>query len=148
MVSVKVGNIFNTKYNCIVVPVNCVGVMGAGLAKQFKFRYPLIFDSYKRKCKTNSIKTGKIYLYDESDDNFALLFPTKEHWKNESKIEYIESGLDYFIKNYQKIKECGVNGVAFPMLGCGCGGLDKTKVLNIMINKFNNLDIDIEIYTN
>lgn len=148
MIKLKHGNIFNTKLNCIVIPVNCVGVMGAGLAKQFRIRYPYTYDVYRSRCKFKSIHVGKVYLYEQSDNNFALLFPTKKHWKNISEIKYIESGLDYFVKNYNKIKERGINGIAFPMLGCGCGGLDKSDVLNIMIEKLNTIDMDIEIYTN
>lgn len=73
-----------------------------------------------------------------------MCFPTKYHWKNPSYIDWIEAGLDRFAKEYKNFK---IDSIAFPMLGCGCGGLKKEDVLPLMIEKLKDLDIDVEIYT-
>ena len=82
------GNIFNTKAQTIVNTVNCVGVMGKGIALVFKLRYPLMFDIYKGFCKSKQIGIGKLWLYKgEPEEPWVLNFPTKFHWKYPSKLE-------------------------------------------------------------
>ena len=143
-VSVIRGNIFNTKAQTIVNTVNCVGVMGKGIALVFKLRYPNMFDIYKGFCKNKQIGIGKLWLYKgEPDEPWVLNFPTKFHWKYPSKIEYIVSGLEKFLTTY---KEKGITSIAFPMLGTNNGGLSKDEVLPIMQRYLSECDIPVEIY--
>lgn len=138
------GNIFNTKAQVIVNTVNCVGVMGKGVALVFKLRYPKMFDIYQDYCKQKHIGIGKLWLYKgENDAPWVLSFPTKFHWKYPSKIEYIEKGLQKFIETY---KEKEIVSIAFPLLGTHNGGLEKQEVLSIMNKYLGKCHIPIEIY--
>ena len=138
------GNIFNSKAQTIVNTVNCVGVMGKGIALVFKLRYPKMFDEYAGLCKKHMISPGKLWIYKgEPEAPWVLNFPTKFHWKYPSKIEYIESGLQKFVDTY---KEKGITSIAFPMLGTHNGGLDKEEVRSLMERYLNKCDIPIEIY--
>ena len=138
------GNIFNTKAQTIVNTVNCVGVMGKGIALVFKLRYPNMFDIYKSYCQSKYIGIGKLWLYKgEANDPWVLNSPTKFHWKYPSKIEYIIDGLEKFLATY---KEKGITSIAFPMLGTHNGGLDKSEVLPIMTKYLSRCDIPVEIY--
>lgn len=138
------GNIFNTKAQTIVNTINCVGVMGKGIALVYKLRYPKMFDLYSEYCKSKLIGIGKLWLYKNDDDApWVLNFPTKFHWKYPSKIEYIEKGLQKFVETY---KEKGITSIAFPMLGTYNGGLGKTEVLSLMKKYLSQCDIPIEIY--
>ena len=120
-VTVKVGDIMEAKTQTIVNTVNCVGIMGTGLAKQMKVRYPGMFERYKELCDMGKLNIGSLYLYKIPDsDRMILNFPTKEHWKNGSRIEYIVAGLRKFCDKYE---DFGISSIAFPMLGCRNGGL-------------------------
>ena len=136
------GNIFNSQMETIVNPVNCVGVMGKGLALEYKKRYPALFLSYKSACARNLIIPGRVYVSRQQDKK-VLLFPTKDHWKDPSKYEYIDSGLSYFAKNY---KDLNIQSCAFPRIGCGLGGLDWEKVKALLEKHLGDLDIEIEVY--
>ncbi|MFV0420558.1 MAG: macro domain-containing protein [Dysgonomonas sp.] len=138
------GNIFNTKAQVIVNTVNCVGVMGKGVALVFKLRYPKMFDIYQDYCEQKYIGIGKLWLYKgENDTPWVLNFPTKFHWKYPSKMEYIEKGLSKFVETY---KEKEIASIAFPLLGTHNGGLDKQEVLSIMNKHLGKCNIPIEIY--
>ena len=136
------GNIFNSQMETIVNPVNCVGVMGKGLALEFKTRYPALFLSYKSACARKLIIPGRVYVSRQQDKK-VLLFPTKDHWTDPSKYEYIDSGLSYFAKNY---KDLNIQSCAFPRIGCGLGGLDWEKVKALLEKHLGDLDIEIEVY--
>ena len=138
------GNIFNSKAQTIVNTVNCVGVMGKGIALVFKLRYPSMFEVYQEYCKQKLIAVGKLWIYKgEPSDPWVLNFPTKTHWKLPSEYEYIEKGLQKFIDTY---KEKGITSIAFPLLGAFNGGLDKDRVMDIMISYLSQCDIPVEIY--
>lgn len=138
------GNIFNTKAQTIVNTVNCVGVMGKGIALVFKLRYPNMFEQYQKLCAQHLIDIGKLWIYKgDSQDPWVLNFPTKTHWKLPSEYEYLEKGLQKFIDTY---KEKGITSIAFPLLGAFNGGLDKDKVMNIMQHYLSQCDIPVEIY--
>lgn len=144
IIEVFKGNIFNTKAQTIVNTINCVGVMGKGIALVYKLRYPNMFDLYKEYCKAKLISIGKLWLYKGGEDApWVLNFPTKYHWKYPSKIEYIEKGLQKFVDTY---KAKGITSIAFPMLGTHNGGLDKDTVLTLMEKYLSQCDIPIEIY--
>jgi len=143
-VTIKHGNIFNTKAQTIVNTVNCVGVMGKGIALVFKLRYPGMFPLYQDYCNQKLIGIGKLWLYKgEPDAPWILNFPTKFHWKFPSKMEYVEKGLQKFVETY---KEKGITSIAFPMLGTHNGGLEKSEVLPLMIRQLERCDIPVEIY--
>lgn len=138
------GNIFNTKAQTIVNTVNCVGVMGKGIALVFKLRYPVMFEQYQEYCKQKLIAVGKLWIYKgETSDPWILNFPTKTHWKLPSEYKYIEEGLQKFVDTY---KAKGITSIAFPLLGANNGGLDKDKVMEIMYNYLSKCDIPVEIY--
>lgn len=138
------GNIFNSKAQTIVNTINCVGVMGKGIALVFKLRYPNMFEQYQKYCSQHLIGIGKLWIYkgDESDP-WVLNFPTKTHWKLPSEYDYIEKGLQKFVETY---KEKGITSIAFPLLGANNGGLEKDKVMEIMQQYLKQCDIPVEIY--
>ena len=138
------GDIFSTPAQTIVNTVNTVGVMGKGIALDFKKRYPDMFDKYKTACEKKKLKIGTLMLCYEAD-HWTLLFPTKEHWRNPSRIEYIEQGLMKFCNSYA---EYGITSIAFPKLGCGNGELDWNNVKPLMEAYLKSLPIDVYIYTN
>lgn len=143
-VSIVKGNIFNSKMQTVVNTINCVGVMGKGIALVYKLRYPKMFDLYQEYCELKLIDIGKLWLYKgEPNAPWVLNFPTKFHWKYPSKIEYIEKGLQKFVDTY---KEKSITSIAFPLLGVHNGGLDKQEVLLLMQKYLTHCDIPIEIY--
>lgn len=143
MIKYVSGDIFNSKADVIVNPVNLVGIMGAGLAKQFKERYSKMFSIYKKACNKRLFVKGTLMLIQE-EDHRVLLFPTKNHWKDKSELDFISKGLLKFVMTYQ---ERGIKSVAFPRLGCGLGGLKWEDVKPIMELYLENLPIDIYIYS-
>lgn len=140
---VKIGNIFESTSKTLVNTVNCVGVMGKGIALEFKKRYPLMFNEYVQLCNAGEVKPGQPYYYSDLCGASILNFPTKDHWRSPSKLSYIEKGLNWFRKNYE---ELGITSIAFPPLGCGNGGLTWAVVGPLMYSKLADLPIDIEIY--
>lgn len=143
MIKVKIGNIFESQMQTKVNTVNCTGIMGKGIAKEFKKICPEMFEDYVERCKSREIKPGEPYLYEDIFGVKIVNFPTKDHWRALSKVEYVVKGLDVFIRNY---RDWGIESVAFPPLGCGNGGLEWEVVGPIMYQKLNGLDIDIEIF--
>lgn len=136
------GDIFESKARVLVNPVNTVGVMGKGLALQFKTRYPKMFTEYKAFCDKGMLYVGELHLWNGNDHD-VLNFPTKKHWRNPSKLEYIETGL----KQLKKEWKGNINGsIAFTRLGCGCGGLDWKDVKPLMEKYLKDLPLEIYIY--
>lgn len=136
------GNLFKTKAQTLVNTVNTVGVMGAGVALECRLRYPEMFEKYVELCKIKQIQIGKLWLY-KSPDRWILNFPTKEDWKDESKIEYLEKGLTKFVTTY---KEKGITSIAFPVLGARHGKIPENVSLKLMKLHLKKCDIPIEIY--
>ena len=138
------GNIFNTKCQTIVNTVNCVGVMGKGIAFVHRLRYPKMYIEYQEYCKKKLIKPGSLWLYNKQiNAPWILSFPTKFHWKFPSKIEWIEQGLQKFVETYEKK---GITSIAFPLLGTHNGGLDTNEVRKLMEQYLSKCQIDVEIY--
>jgi O-acetyl-ADP-ribose deacetylase (regulator of RNase III) len=135
-------SILESSAQTLVNTVNCVGVMGKGLAQAFKEREPSMFDTYKHICDSGLLQPGKLWLW-RGANNWVLNFPTKKHWRHPSKLEWIESGLEKFVASYeaQAIRE-----VSFPLLGCGNGGLDWLEVRPIMEKHLSPLPIKIYIH--
>lgn len=143
MIKVKIGNIFESKMEVLVNTINCVGVMGKGIACDFKKKYPEMFKEYKALCDQHIIKTGELYPYLENNKVKVINFPTKQHWRSPSKIEYITEGLQWFVDHY---KELNIRSIAFPPLGCGNGDLSWDYIESIMYQYLKDIPIDIEIY--
>ncbi len=136
------GNIFTSKCQTLVNTVNCVGVMGAGIALECRLRYPDMYQKYIQLCHSNQIDIGMLWIY-KSLDRWILNFPTKKHWKYPSKTEYLHAGLNKFVKTYQ---EKGIISVAFPLLGSDKGGIAPSESLDIMMSYLEKPSIDVEIY--
>ena len=142
MIKTVAGDIFKSEAECIVNPVNCIGVMGKGLALKFKKKYNKMFIDYVMRCREGQVKTGQPYLY-KAEGRLILNFPTKQHWRDPSKLEYIEAGLKYFARNYRTWE---ITSIAFPKLGCGCGGLDWEKDVKPLMYKYLGDFEDITVY--
>lgn len=140
---IKIGDVFSSEMKTIVNTVNCVGVMGKGIALEFKNRYPEMYKEYVSLCKNKEIRPGKPYYYFDIWGNSVLNFPTKDHWRSPSKLSYIVSGLRWFRDNYEKL---GITSIAFPPLGCGNGGLTWVTVGPLMYHYLSDLPIEVEIY--
>lgn len=124
----------------IVNTINCVGVMGKGLALEFKIRYPDMYADYVSKWESKKLKVGKPYVF-KTATKWILNFPTKNHWRFPSKIEFIEDGLNDFAKSYAVY---GIKSIAFPKLGCSFGGLqwaDVKKVMEKYLNPLKNIEV-------
>jgi len=142
MLQVLKGNIFTTKCQTIVNTINCVGVMGAGIAYECRLRFPEMYSKYVELCESGNIKIGSLWIY-KSEEKWVLNFPTKTHWKFQSKIEYLELGLNKFVHTY---RERGITSIAFPLLGASNGGISESLSLEIMERFLSRCDIPIEIY--
>ena len=134
--------VFNTNAQAIVNTVNCVGVMGAGLALEFKLRFPQMYTDYVSRCKNKEIKVGKVNLYHDEYTPYIINFPTKNHWKYPSNLQWIEAGLVDFVQHYL---EWGITSVAFPKLGCDRGGLNWSDVKLLLEKHLNNLP-NLDVY--
>jgi O-acetyl-ADP-ribose deacetylase (regulator of RNase III)/uncharacterized protein YwgA len=143
VIKILIGNLFESQAKTLVNTVNCVGVMGKGIALEFKKRFPDMMNDYKARCAGKRVAPGIPFLYADLLGTSILNFPTKNHWRSPSKLEDIVRGLDYFAAHY---REWGIESIAFPPLGCGNGGLDWKVVGPLMYQKLASLDIDVEIY--
>ena len=142
MIKYVQGDIFNSPAQVLVNTVNTVGVMGKGIALSFKKMYPDMYEAYRKECDKHRLIIGKLMLW-YGTDHWVLMFPTKEHWRNPSRIEYIEKGLMTFVRKYT---DYNITSIAFPKLGCGNGELDWTDVKPLMERYLKDLPIDIYIY--
>jgi O-acetyl-ADP-ribose deacetylase (regulator of RNase III) len=143
MFKALIGDLFATQAQTRVNTVNCVGVMGKGVAQGFKERFPAMFEDYAMRCGRKEVRLGEPYPYFGVPHIIILNFPTKDHWRSPSRLADIERGLDYFVQHYV---EWGIKSVAFPPLGCGNGGLNWGEVGPLMYGKLRKLDIPIEVY--
>lgn len=142
-ISIVKGNLFTSSAQTLVNTVNCVGVMGAGVAFEFRLRYPEMFARYRELCQTGHIKIGSLWLYKASPSRLVLNFPTKGNWKLPSRVGYLEAGLRKFSDTYF---ERGITSVAFPVLGAGKGGIPERTSLSLMEKYLAHCPIPIEIY--
>lgn len=135
-------SLFESPAQTLVNTVNVVGVMGKGIALQFKDRYPDMFKAYKKLCDNQSLGIGKLHLW-RATDHWVLNFPTKTTWRQPSKIEYIEAGLETFQRAY---KQMGISSVSFPPLGCGNGNLRWADVKPVMERYLGKLEIPVYVH--
>ncbi len=143
MIKVLVGDIFKSKSQTLVNTVNCVGVMGKGLALEFKKTFPDMFKDYFERCHRKEVKLGKPYLYKRLISPWILLFPTKQDWRSVSQLSNIEDGLQYLQSKY---KEWGITSIAVPPLGCGLGELEWNIVGRTLYRYLEKLEIPVELY--
>lgn len=143
MIKVLIGDLFKSNAQTIVNTVNCMGVMGKGIAAEFKKRFPKMFLDYTNRCKHGQVIIGEPYLYKETNRNFIINFPTKKHWKSPSHLEDIIMGLDFLVDH---ISIWNIKSLALPPLGCGNGGLEWGDVGPIIYQKLSHLNIPIELY--
>jgi O-acetyl-ADP-ribose deacetylase (regulator of RNase III) len=135
-VQIKSGDLLKEKTDAIVNTVNCVGVMGKGIALQFKQRWPKNFKEYEAASKRKEIKPGKMFIHDLGEwakPRFIINFPTKVHWRGDSTLEYVEDGLRDLVK---QVKRLGIKSISLPPLGCGNGGLDWDDVRELVFAAF------------
>ena len=143
MITYVVCDLFASPAQTLVNTVNTVGVMGKGIAKDFKAIYPEMFARYQELCERGQFRTGQLWPY-RTSNKLVLNFPTKQHWRNPSRVEYIEAGLQAFTTNYHKY---GVTSISFPLLGCGNGELDwEYQVRPVMERYLGKLPIDVYIH--
>jgi O-acetyl-ADP-ribose deacetylase (regulator of RNase III)/uncharacterized protein YwgA len=143
MFKALIGDLFTSRAQTLVNTVNCVGVMGKGVAFEFKTRFPEMFEDYLARCERKQVRLREPYLYHDLAGTMILNFPTKDHWRSPSRIADIDKGLDHFVRNYQA---WGITSIAFPPLGCGNGGLEWADVGSLMYAKLQTLPISIEVY--
>ena len=140
---ILLGDILNSRAQTLINTVNCVGVMGKGIALEFKNRFPDMYGDYVQRCKRGEVKPGVPYLYKTLYPPQIINFPTKDHWKSISKINDIENGLKYLLDHYQA---WSVTSLAIPALGCGNGQLE-WRVVGPLIHRFaKDLSIPLELY--
>ena len=132
-------NILLSQADAIVIPVNCVGVMGAGLAKQVVKKYPKILATYREYCANSMIQPGipQVITYPRK----IVLFPTKNHWRDKSQMEWITEGLDKLSKTAAIF-----TSLAIPPIGCGLGGLNWTEVEKHIKNYFKDSLCEVHVY--
>lgn len=135
MIEYVKGNMFECNADCLINTVNCEGFMGKGVAYQFKMRFPENNKSYIKACKSGELTVGKVHYYME-DGITIINFPTKNKWRENSRIEYIEKGMSFFV---ELLPQLDVKKIAIPPLGCGNGGLIWADVKAIIESKIVNL---------
>lgn len=146
MITYKKGNLLEDSSEALVNTVNTVGVMGKGVALQFKQAYPEVFREYKKACDKGEVQTGKMHVVATNalvGPKYIINFPTKRHWKEKSKMNYITEGL----KDLKSvIGELDIQSIALPPLGCGNGGLEWEEVRPLIEETFSDSDIEVNIY--
>ncbi len=128
MIEYKAGNILLEDAEALINTVNCEGVMGRGIALQFKNAYPDNFKAYAKACKNNEVQPGKMFVFDTgqlTNPRYIINFPTKRHWRDKSRLEDIDSGLKALV---QTIHDYNIQSIAIPPLGSGLGGLNWSSV--------------------
>lgn len=148
-------NIFEVEVDAVVNTVNCKGVMGKGLALEFKKKFPEMYQEYKEKCDKGELRIGYIHLFQikqrklDTKFKYILNFPTKNHWRHKSKKEFIEKGLAFFNEHADEYLSKGIKSVAFPKLGCHYGGLSWLNDVKPLMEKYlKNSKLDIYICLN
>ena len=147
MITYITGDIFTSDCQALVNPVNCVGVCGRGLAKEFKDRFPDNFKIYRMICRHAEMRVGKVLVVDPVGDEEKIIinFPTKLHWKQRSKVDYIARGLRSLTTTVLSLPL--IKSIAVPALGCGLGGLEWAEVKPLLDEKLSGLDrVNVVVY--
>lgn len=147
MIESQQGDILHADAEALVNTVNCVGIMGRGIALQFRKAFPENYKVYKAACDRKEVQPGKMLVFDLNrlqHPRFIINFPTKRHWKNNSRIEDIQAGLAALVEDVRRLK---VHSIAIPPLGCGLGGLNWDEVRPLIEHAFHDLpDVRVLVY--
>lgn len=146
MIEYRVGNLLEDPSEALINTVNTVGVMGKGIALQFKQAFPDVFREYDKACKNGEVQVGKMHVVPTNSlvgPKYVINFPTKKHWKEKSKMNYITEGLND-LKNV--IEELEIHSIALPPLGCGNGGLDWKSVKPLIEETFHESPVKVHVY--
>ena len=143
MITFSKGDILDTEADVRVNTVNCVGVMGAGIALAFKTRFPAMFKEYEKACRRGEVQPGRLHIWRSLGSEEVINFPTKRHWKEPSRYEDIEAGLIALRIHLETMSHVKV---ALPALGCGLGGLDWTRVSQMIQQHLAGLEADIVVF--
>lgn len=137
------GDLFDQPADIRINTVNCVGVMGKGVALAFKERYPLMFDDYRKACNRGEVQPGRLHTWDSPEGTTVVNFPTKRHWRQKSRYDDVEDGLRAL---HDYLKNRGTVRVTLPALGCGHGGLDWDRVLELIRDHLSDLEAEIYVF--
>src|SRR5947209_10500808 len=143
MIRTLTGDIFESTAQTLVNTVNCVGVMGKGLALEFKKRFPEMYEDYAARCAAGQVRLGKPYLFKSVLPPWILNFPTKDHWRSVPRLSDIIAGLEYLEQHY---KDWEITSLAVPALGCSNGQLEWRVVGPTLYRHLSRLDIPVELY--
>jgi O-acetyl-ADP-ribose deacetylase (regulator of RNase III)/uncharacterized protein YwgA len=143
MIVVRIGDIFESRAQTLVNTVNCVGIMGKGIALEFKRRFPDMYEDYVQRCRAHRVKLGQPYLYRRLAPPWILNFPTKDHWRSVSRLQDIIAGLHHLQAHY---REWGITSLGVPPLGCGQGQLEWRVVGPTLYRHLKALDIPVELF--
>ncbi|WP_411843809.1 macro domain-containing protein [Salinicoccus sp. HZC-1] len=146
MIEYKTGNLLEDPSEALINTVNTVGVMGKGIALQFKQAYPDMFREYQRACRNDEVVTGRMHVVSTNalvGPKYIINFPTKRHWKEKSKMSYITEGLKDL---KQVVEDLGIQSIAVPPLGCGNGGLEWKDVRSMIEETFGESSIRVHVY--
>src|SRR5437870_3711645 len=143
MITYVTGDLFQSPAKVLVNTVNTVGVMGKGIADEFRRIYPDMFERYRALCEQKQLKIGQLWLY-KTPHKWILNFPTKQEWTQKSRPEFIEAGLKKFVATYS---DKDITSISFPQLGCGNGKLNwESQVKPLMEHYLRKLPITIYIH--
>ena len=147
MITLEGGNLLDADVDALVNTVNTVGVMGTGLALQFKRAYPAMFRDYSRAAQFGELEVGRMQVWETGElqgPRYIINFPTKRHWRQGSRLVDIEQGLTDLVR---VVRVLGIPSVAVPPLGCGNGGLDWAQVEPLITNALTSLaDVDVRLF--
>lgn len=147
MITPVQGNLLDAKVDALVNPVNTVGVMGKGLALQFKKAFPANTTAYEAACKRGEARVGAMFVFETGRalPRFIVNFPTKEHWRSPSKLAWVEDGLDALV---EVIRARAIRSIAVPPLGAGLGGLSWDDVRPRIEAALGSLEgVEVLLYT-
>ena len=145
-VTVRSGDLLKSNAHTLVNTVNCVGVMGRGIARDFRRASPAMFEDYARRCATGNVRPGEPYLWRPGPplaQHWVLNFPTKRHWRARSRLSDIVDGLDWLEAHCE---EWGIESLAAPALGCQNGGLRWAEVGPLLLERLSRLGVPVELY--
>jgi O-acetyl-ADP-ribose deacetylase (regulator of RNase III) len=142
MLTYLYASLFDSPAQTLVNTVNTVGVMGKGVARTFRERYPAMFAEYRKLCDRSALVIGSLHLW-KGDDRWVLNFPTKTTWRLPSRLEYIEKGLETFVNNYENM---GIVSASFPPLGCGNGNLNWADVKPLIEQYLSKINIPVYVH--
>lgn len=142
MINFVKGDLFGSSAQTLINTVNCRGVMGKGIALEFKRRFPGLFESYVNDYLKGEVKIGAVTIW-KGPEKWVVNFPTKDDWRKASSYDYVEKGL---LDLRKKLDTWGVLSLAMPPLGCGLGSLDWAKVKPLIESYLGDLAMSVEVY--